>query len=268
MASAGKRFIFGRRQRRLLMSIVIVLGIVVSLSPTLQYFVFSFFEYPLHYKEYKNFDIRIPGGFKVHGIDVSKWQSRVDWQRVKAMKVDDVKFSFVFIKATEGSWKSDTQFGANWQNAKKQGLVRGAYHFFLPNISPKAQALNFIRAVQLRTGDLPPVVDIEEEYGMTATQIRKNTKIFMDALEVHYGVKPILYTNRDFYKLNFADEDEFKPYILWIAHYHVPELTMPDDSKWHFWQHSDQGHVNGINEKVDFNVFNGDSVALRRLCIP
>ena len=43
---------------------------------------------------------------------------------------------------------------------------------------------------------------------------------------------------------------------------------MPGEEKWHFWQHSDRGNVNGINEKVDFNVFNGDSLALRKLCIP
>ena len=266
MATPGRLF-FSRRQRRLMVPIIILFSIVVSLSPTLQYYVFSVFEYPLHYKEYKNFDIRIPGGYTVHGIDVSKWQSRVDWKRVKAMKVDDVRFSFVFIKATEGSWRSDAQFGGNWQNAKKAGLIRGAYHFFLPHISPKAQAINFIRSVQLSSGDLPPVVDIEEEYGMSGEQIRKNTKIFLDALESHYGVKPILYTNRDFYKRIFADEPEFKPFILWIAHYHVSELTMPDDSKWHFWQHSDAGHVNGINEKVDFNVFNGSKKQLEQLTI-
>ncbi len=268
MAASGRRRLFSRRQRRLLGLISVLFGIVLLLSPTLQYYVFSIFEYPLHYKEYKNFDIRIPGGYEVHGLDVSKWQSRIDWKRVKAMKVGDVKFSFVFIKATEGSWKNDAQFGGNWENARKYKFMRGAYHFFLPHINPKAQAYNFIRAVALRSGDLPPVVDVEEEHGMTAGQIRTNTKVMLDILESHYKVKPILYTNRDFYKRYFADEPDFKPYILWIAHYHVPELTMPDDSKWHFWQHSDQGQVNGINEKVDFNVFNGDSLALRRLCIP
>ncbi|MBL7776272.1 MAG: hypothetical protein JNK89_09745, partial [Saprospiraceae bacterium] len=71
-----------------------------------------------------------------------------------------------------------------------------------------------------------------------------------------------------FYKNNFANEEAFKPYCFWIAHYHVADLTMPDDSKWHFWQHSDRGTVSGINEPVDFNVFYGDSLTLRRLCVP
>ena len=81
-------------------------------------------------------------------------------------------------------------------------------------------------------------------------------------------MKPILYTNRDFYKNHFANQPEFKPYCFWIAHYHVSDLDMPDDSKWHFWQHSDRGRVNGINEPVDFNVFYGDFATLQRLCVP
>lgn len=257
-----------RGQRRLLTVILVMFGVVLWLSPTLRYYVFSIFEYPIHYKEYKNFDIRIPAGYEVHGIDVSKWQSKVDWKRVKAMKVADVRFSFVFIKATEGTWMTDTRFGENWANARKHGLLRGAYHFFLPQVSPKAQAVNFIRAVQLRSGDLPPVIDVEEANGMSKTQIQKGVKTFMDIVEKHYGVKPILYTGRDFYKRYFADEPAFEGYPLWIAHYHVDDLSLPGDAKWHFWQHSDEGRVNGINEKVDFNVFSGDSVALMKLCLP
>ena len=122
--------------------------------------------------------------------------------------------------------------------------------------------------MSLKSGDLPPVIDVEESNGMSVEQVRKGTKSFMDILEKHYGIKPILYTNRDFYKRYFADQEEFKPYILWIAHYHVEDLSLPDDSKWHFWQHSDEGHVNGINEKVDFNVFNGDVADLKRICVP
>ena len=94
------------------------------------------------------------------------------------------------------------------------------------------------------------------------------TKDFLLLLEKQFNVKPILYTNRDFYKNYFANEADFKPYCFWIAHYHVANLSMPDDSKWHFWQHSDRGSVNGINEPVDFNVFYGDSAALRRMCVP
>jgi lysozyme len=227
----------------------------------------SFFEYPLHYREYKHFGIRIPGDYAVHGIDVSRWQAKIDWARVKKMNVDGIRVRFAFIKATEGAVQDDPQFAANWVQARKHGIIRGAYHFFHPKVSAKVQAINFARAVDLQPGDLPPVVDVEEDHGMSREQVRRATKEMLTLLERHYGVKPILYTGRDFYKQYFANQPEFKPYVLWIAHYHVAELTMPDESEWHFWQHSDRGNINGINEKVDFNVFAGDTLALQRLLL-
>lgn len=254
-----------RRWGRIALTLFVI---VLIISPEMRYQVRSLIEYPLHYKEYKHFGIRIPNGYQIHGIDVSKWQRRVDWARVKRMRVGKISVSFAFIKATEGSWIKDPEFDINWDNARRQGIMRGAYHFFLPNISPKDQFLKFSRTVKLRSGDLPPVVDVEEAKGMTKAQVRSYTKDFMNLLEKHYKVRPILYTNRDFYKQYFADQEDFKGYRFWIAHYHVSSFDMPGDEKWQFWQHSDRGNVNGINELVDFNVFNGDSVALRKLCIP
>lgn len=250
-------------------TILIVVAIVVlAFSPELRYRLLSLVEYPVHYKEYEHFGIRIPSGYETHGIDVSRWQRRVDWERVKKMKVGNVKVTFAFIKATEGTWMKDPEFERNWSGAREAGIIRGAYHFFQPNASVKDQFLQFAKAVKLRSGDLPPVVDVEETRGMGKTQIQKYTKEFLELLEKNYKIRPILYTNRDFYKNYFADNSAFDGYFFWIAHYHVTDFDMPGDSDWHFWQHSDRGNVNGINEPVDFNVFNGDSAALRKMCLP
>jgi lysozyme len=246
----------------------IVACLFIWLSPWLRYRIVSLFDYPIHYKEYREFGIRIPSGYGIHGIDVSRWQQKVDWARVKKMNVEGIRVHFAFIKATEGTWQEDPQFMTNWTNSRKNGIVRGAYHFFHPNASVKMQALNFIRSVTIQKGDLPPVVDVEETDGMTREQVQRYTKQFLDILEKHYKIRPIIYTGRDFYKVHFANEPDFKPYILWIANYNVTELTMPDDARWHFWQHSDEGRVNGINEPVDFNVYSGDSLSFRRLLVP
>jgi lysozyme len=248
--------------------LVVVSLVLLIFSPELRYRLRSLIEYPIHYKEYKQFGIRIPGGYKTHGIDVSRWQSRVDWARVKKMKVGNVRVHFAFIKATEGTWMKDPEFERNWKGAREAGILRGAYLYFLPNASVKDQVLQFTRAVKLKSGDLPPVVDVEETRGMNKAQIQKYTKECLVLLEKHYKIRPILYTNRDFYKNYFADQEAFKGYRFWIAHYHVADFDMPGDEDWHFWQHSDRGNVNGINEKVDFNVFNGDSLELRKLCLP
>jgi lysozyme len=258
----------GRQPDDLLRMLIIVGIIAILIVPELRYRFISLLTLPMHYKEYREFGIRIPGSFSVHGIDVSRYQSRIDWQRVKEMEVGDIKLSFAFIKATEGSWLRDPQFNTNWTNARKHGVIRGAYHYFLPNISPRDQAANFTKTVRLASGDLPPVVDVEETRGMSKEQIRRNTKAFLTLLERHYGVKPILYTYKDFYKNHFADQPEFKGYRLWIAHFHVTSLNMPGSADWHFWQHSDRGSVSGINARVDFNVFNGELSDLQRLCVP
>ncbi len=184
------------------------------------------------------------------------------------MQVDGIRISFAFTKATEGSWMEAPRFDDNWENAREAGIIRGAYHFFLPNVSPKDQASRFVKTVRLRSGDLPPVVDVEETKGMNKAQIQRYTKEFLTLIEKFYKVRPILYTNKDFYKRFFADNEDFKGYRFWIAHYYVTDFDMPGEQKWHFWQHSDRGNVNGINEMVDFNVFNGDSAELRRLCVP
>jgi len=252
-----------------LLRLLLIAGAVIVLAvPQLRYRLISLVTLPAHIKEYRQFGIRIPGQYAIHGIDVSRYQSRIDWRRVKEMKVGKINLHFAFIKATEGTSLRDPQFKTNWANARKHRLIRGAYHYFLPHISPRDQADHFTRTVQLNSGDLPPVVDVEETRGMTKAQIRRNTKTFLTLLERHYGVKPILYTYRDFYKNHFADQPEFEGYPLWIAHFHVADLNLPDDADWHFWQHSDRGSVSGINARVDFNVFNGDSTALRRLCVP
>lgn len=246
--------------------LALVLALVIS--PPFRYRVFRFFDYPFHYEDYRHFGIRLPDRFTVHGIDVSRYQQRIDWERVANMRVSDKRIHFAFIKATEGSWLQDPFFDYNWKHSRRHGIVRGAYHYFLPDISPYDQARHFVRTVRLRSGDLPPVVDVEERRGMTPGQVRKYLKTFLDLVRQHYGVRPIIYTNRDFYKNHFANQPEFKPYFFWVAHYYVGALSLPDGSTWHFWQHNDQGRVNGINGWVDFNVFRGDSTELRKLCLP
>jgi lysozyme len=263
-----KNYAYTRGQGRKVGAIAVLIFILaILLSDEFRYNLYTFFDYPLHYKEYKEFGIRIPGQYEVHGIDVSRWQSKVDWERVKKMKVGDKRIQFVFIKATEGTWLTDPQFSRNFKNARKAGLIVGAYHYFLPDINAKDQATKFVTTARLGKGDLPPVIDVEETRGMNKTQVRRYTKEFLNIMEKHYKARPILYTNLDFYKRYFAGEPDFEPYRLWIAHYHVSSLNMPEDQQWHFWQHSDRGNVNGINERVDFNVFNGDSIALRKICM-
>jgi len=214
--------------------------------------------------KYSAFGIDIPASYTIHGIDVSRYQQIIDWDNVKQMKVEEVKIDFAFIKATEGVNNTDPYFNRNWKKAKEAAMARGAYHFFIATRSGKTQAENFIKRVQVEPGDLPPVLDVEETYGVSPQKLRQRVLEWLQTIEEYYKVKPILYTNVDFYK--FYLKDQFDGYPLWVAHY-LQEERPRIYRDWAFWQHSESGRVNGIAAYVDFNVFNGDSTAFSNLLI-
>jgi lysozyme len=219
----------------------------------------------LEYVRYPEFGIVIPSAYEIHGIDVSKYQQTIAWESVRDMQVRDIRIVFAFMKATEGNGNVDSYFKRNWRKSKQAGLVRGAYHFFIASKDGKTQAQNFIKRVELESGDLPPVLDVEQNYGTSASQLRKEVKAWLETVETYYGVRPIIYTNVDFYKHYL--KGHFDDYPLWVAHYLQP--NKPRISRdWSFWQHSEEGRVNGIIPKVDFNVFNGDSAMFRALLVP
>ena len=218
-----------------------------------------------NYRTYSSFKIKIPKPYTIHGIDVSYYQGKINWQKVKAMEEDEVKIRFAFIKATEGVLLVDPYFQRNWREAPKAGLVCGAYHFFRPRKDGKTQAKFFLQVVTIEKGDLPPVVDIEGLDGVSATKMRTELSDFLTYVEMQTKVRPIIYTGLKFYEDYLSGN--FDDYPLWIAHYYRPKLRL-DKSRWNFWQHSDKARINGIGHVVDFNAFNGDSLAFEKMRNP
>ena len=227
------------------------------------YYISAYFERP-KFVRYPAFGISMPVNFSIHGIDVSRYQDNIDWKAVRAMQDKEVKIGFAFIKATEGLDRVDGKFRQNWFKANQTSLPRGAYHFFISSKSGKAQAENFIETVSLKKGDLPPVLDIETANGATVSDIQQRAKDWLIRIEQHYKVRPIIYTNVDFYE-NFLQE-KFADYPLWVAHYYVKDKPAINRD-WTFWQHNERGRVNGVDAYVDFNVFNGDSTDFRRMLL-
>lgn len=214
--------------------------------------------------KYEAFGIPVPENFSIHGIDVSRYQQTIAWDVVKEMKVKQIQLGFVFIKATEGIGNVDPEFYRNWKKSKQAGMIRGAYHFFNAAKDGREQAEKFIKTVELEKNDLPPVLDIEQLNGTSIVVLKKELKEWLDIVENHYKVKPVIYTNVDFYS-RYLGKD-FDSYPLWAAHYYQYDEPRINRN-WSFWQHSEEGRVSGILSKVDFNVFNGDSAAFRNLLI-
>ncbi len=248
-----------RRKKRAIR--LILLSVILSLIAVASILVYQSIRYPkVKFARYPEFGILMPDSYSIHGIDVSKYQQQIAWEEVQAMKVKEIRLGFTYIKATEGIGNTDPQFKRNWKKAGDAGMFRGAYHFFVGSKDGKMQAENFISKVNLETGDLPPVLDIEQMNGANKEEIKKEAKKWLEVVEDYYNTKPVIYTNVDFY--NRVLGEDFDKYPLWVAHYYQPQQPRIKRG-WVLWQHSDEGRVNGINAKVDFNVFNGDSLAFQ-----
>lgn len=188
--------------------------------------------------------------FAVHGIDVSHYQARINWDTVALNAID-----FGFVKATEGEIHNDSLFCYNWDEMKRTGIKRGAYHFFRPTLSPFLQARNFTSLVEMHAGDLPPVLDVEVMDGVSTKSLVKDVRIWLELTELFYGTQPIIYTNLKFYHQHLAGH--FDDYPIWIARYNTIEPQLTTNKQWDFWQYGNRGRVNGVDGFVDLNVFHG-----------
>lgn len=205
-----------------------------------------------------------PEGYSIRGIDISHHQGKIDWAKLSKATVGDETIDFVFIKATEGTSILDENFNDNFYQAREYGFLRGAYHFFSPSVSAKKQAEYFLKQVHLEEGDLPPVLDIESIGTLNTEEIRNAAKTWLETVEKVYKIKPIIYTNHKF-KQDYLNTPTFNKYPYWIAHYYVDRLAYKGE--WKFWQYTDVGQLEGVREKVDFNIYNGSMYDLKQFTI-
>jgi len=209
---------------------------------------------------------RIPDGYNAFCIDISHHNGVVrDWDHLRIHVREDGTFTsskeeaaasypvtMIYMKATEGEKMHDRHFLIQWTEARKRSISVGAYHFFLTDKDPKAQAENYIRTVGLlRERDLAPVLDIEKVHkGCTREQLNKAVRIWLETVEAHYGKKPIIYTS-DHFASRMLSQEIIASYRIWIAHY---DTSAPDFQNWSLWQFTDRGLVEGIDGYVDISV--------------
>lgn len=203
----------------------------------------------------------------VQGIDISDFQSDINW---KVLKTSEVKF--VFVKATGGIDYIDSLFYTNWKNVKQQDLKRGAYHFYYTIDDPVKQADFFIQTVLKlsKTTDLPPTLDLETHgvnSNITIAEYQKGVKTWLKIVEDKFKRKPIIYASTNFAN-KYLNDTFFSSYHLWIANYNTdtPAIPIPwEKVGWTFWQNNDSTKVKGIKTFVDHNFFNGTVKELNQL---
>lgn len=166
-------------------------------------------------------------------IDISHWQTVKDWQAIK-----DSGVKGVYLKATEGDYFTDPTFRNNVLGAQSVGLLVGAYHY-VKFSDPVAEAANFKNATGGLYLDLMPVLDVEEDPGLSdVTQWVRN---FITADSHPYM----------FYSYSEWLQDhpvELSDLPLWIADYR--QIDSPPDvcgwTEYAMWQYNDKGSVSGI----------------------
>ena len=214
---------------------------------------------------------------RIYGIDISRYQHGkgrkkypIIWQNLRISHLGskskktisgmvDYPVSFCYIKSTEGISIRNQYYTQDYLAAKKHGIHTGAYHFFSTRTGGTAQASFFIANTMFRKGDLPPVLDIEPLDADIAKMgggkvLFSNIKLWLQAVEKHCGVKPILYVNQRFVNKWLPEAPDIKHgYKVWIARYgeYKPDVKLV------VWQLSPDGRVKGITGEVDINVFNG-----------
>lgn len=205
-------------------------------------------------------DVPSPTAPALWGLDVSHHQKEIDWEQVSRQGAAD----FVFVKATEGADFVDSLFAYNWQALDRYGIRRGAYHFFRAYGCGDAQAAHFLSQVQMKPGDLVPVLDIEVLDGIDPDAMLKEAKIWLQTVEKALGAKPIVYSNQYFYERFLSGH--LDGYPLWLARYSEQCPSLAGGKVWHFWQFSNSGCIDGISRKVDLNFFPGSWGKLEELC--
>lgn len=204
---------------------------------------------------------------KSNGIDVSKWQGKIDWKKVKNSHVD---FAFIRIgyRGEDGKIYKDDNADYNIQQAQKAGVLVGTYFYStaVNEAEAKEEANWTIKAIEGYSISYPVVYDCEgyntsssRMYALDKKQRTKNAIAFLKTISnakydaMFYGALKEIQDSRDWDMSQIG-----KNYKVWVAQYSdvaYPKKAKPDyTGKYHAWQYTNKGKVSGISGNVDMVV--------------
>lgn len=190
-----------------------------------------------------------PSELQYDGIDVSRHQRVIDWDKVAC----DKNVTFVYIKATEGATHIDRYYRRNIEQARASGIKVGSYHYFSSTSTVRAQYVNFTRHLDAHHQDLLPMIDVEQCGRYTRSQLIDSVAKLATMLEKRYKRKPIIYSTMKFYNTYLAPQ--FNSYPLYIGRYSSARPQIKWNGKCLIWQYSEDGIIPGIPERVDLCTF-------------
>ena len=202
------------------------------------------------------------------GPDVSSWNhpggAAINWRAVRA-----AGHTFAFVKATQGpsvpggTFYTNPWYGADSQDAMAAGLYVGSYDFAepaLPLSTAALQARAFVSVVGSQHGrqQLPPVLDLEQTGGLSATNLRSWVQSWLTETQHLTGRTPMIYTGPNFWKTAMGNTSAMSGYHLWLASWtsaKTPGVLPGGWSTWTMWQYTDAAKVAGITGSVDLSRY-------------
>lgn len=204
---------------------------------------------------------------KANGIDVSKWQGKIDWKAVKSAGMD---FAIIRIgfRGENGQIYKDSYADYNIQQAQKAGVLVGVYFFSTAvNGAEAAEEAEWtVKAIEGYSISYPVVYDCEgflnsesRMYGITNAARTDNAVSFLKIIADN-GYEPMLYSAKtELENSKYWDTERLENTCkIWVARY--PEKPYPDTAhpdytgNYDMWQYTDNGRINGVSGKVDMSV--------------
>lgn len=190
------------------------------------------------------------------GIDVSKWQGVIDWDKVKAAGVE-----FAIIRGGYGNnimSQDDPQFERNYSECKRVGIPCGMYLYSYASNTAEAlsEAEHALRLMKGKTFEIPCFYDLEDKItgACDNATILEIAKTFIGAVS---AVIPCgVYANK-YWRLNKLTDAFYNTVPFWLAHY---TAKTDYNGKYDLWQYASDGHVNGIAGNVDMNYMYTDFI--------
>ncbi len=201
--------------------------------------------------------LQTPGGKAKVGIDVSKWQGEIDWDKVKNAGVEFAIIRAGYRGSVTGSIIEDPYFRINMKGAAAAGIPVGVYFFTqaVDEVEAVEEASAVLKLVQQYQLDYPIFIDTEGAGGNgRADSLDVDTRTlvceaFCRTIE-NGGYRAGVYASRNWYN-NHLQTARLDNYYIWLAEYRSVPLYQ---GYYQMWQHSSKGKVDGIEGNVDLNI--------------
>ncbi len=190
------------------------------------------------------------------GIDVSTWQRKIDWRKVKQSGVSFAMIRAGFRKLDSGTIVMDNRFLDNIKGAIANNINVGVYFFSVATNGAEAleEAQWLVNVIKDYDITYPVAIDIEvfnqnRMQGVSYDTMTDNALIFCEYVR-KMGYTPMIYSYANAFTKYF-NTAKFKNERIWLAQYND---TVTYKGKYHMWQNTSDGSVPGIDGRVDMNV--------------